>query len=115
MIPFLFTSTYAATVHVFSHGRSEVTVPASSKIAVFTHGTAKVFQRVGYPQLPNTWLLLQTVTNREYISAAFSVATLVRVEPDAEGAWYNTGTSPTVQFAGPGVQMEYQPAPTADT
>ena len=111
----LVVSAYTATVRVYERGTGEVTVAASEKIAVFTRGTAKVYYKVGSPNIPGAYKLLATVQNREYLSSAFSTATAVKIEADAQGAWYSTDATPDIQWSGPTVQMKSQEAPIAKT
>lgn len=82
---------------VYSNGNSKVTVAANEKIAVYSEAPVKVLKQVGYPNQPPTWSLVYTTTaGEQYVSAAFTAATVVRVEASASAAYYNTGAAPTV-------------------
>jgi hypothetical protein len=109
------TAAYAATITVYPNGTKIDTVPASEKIAVYAPGTAKIYYKVGYPNIPSSYKLLATVTGREYVSDAFTSATTVKIEADAQGALYDIDTIPNVMIPGPSVYLVSQGAPTADT
>lgn len=80
---------------VYSNGTVTLSVPASQKIAVFSKGdSAKVYQKTGYPNYPDTWELLTTVTNTEYLSSAFSTVTEVRIDAGVDEVLYSVGASP---------------------
>lgn len=111
----LVVSAYTATVRVYERGTGLVTVAAGDKIAVFARGTTKVFKEAGYPNVPGSFTLLATVTNREYVSPVFDAEAKVRVEADAEGAWYQVDATPDVQWNGPSLQMKSQRDPWAMT
>ena len=82
---------------IYPQGNVEITVAASDKIAVFSNSDFKVYQQTGYPNVPSTWSLLHSgAAGVNYLSAAFSVATVVRVEAGADEAFYETGTAPVV-------------------
>jgi len=79
-------------------GTAKIAALASSKIAVFTKGTAQVFQEVGYPNHPTTLSLLTngTVTNQQTV---FSItnASNVYIMAGALPVLYDTGTDPLVE------------------
>ena len=83
---------------VYSYGVVEVVVAAGEKIAVSATSTpAKVYQKVGFPNFPDAWEILdERVLDEEYVSAAFSSATTVKIEAGANGALYATGASPQI-------------------
>jgi hypothetical protein len=108
-------SAYAVTIQVTGNGSRTASVAANEKVAVFTEGSAKVYYKVGAPNIPGRYRLLTTVTNKEYESSAFSSATTVRVDADSRGAWLNVDVTPDVQWGGPTVKMKSQAAPTAKT
>jgi len=79
-------------------GTLNLDVAASDSIAVFSSQPVEIYQRAGYPNYPDTWSLLQAVAaNTEYISAAFSAATEIRIEgsPSAD-VLYQAGTFPVI-------------------
>ncbi len=87
---------------IFENGTKAVTVSSGQKIAVYSSGAdTKVYQKVGYPNYPDSWNLLTTVTNQQYVSAAFSADTEIRIDAGVNGAWYETGASPVVSIPEP--------------
>ncbi|MES2320187.1 MAG: hypothetical protein V4631_22140 [Pseudomonadota bacterium] len=82
---------------VYPNGNSEITVAANEKIAIYSEAPIVLLKQVGYPNHPPSWVLVYTTTaGEQYVSAAFSAATLVRVEAGPSAAYYNTGAAPTV-------------------
>ncbi len=82
---------------IYAQGVAEVVVAAAEKIAVFSNAPCKVYEQVGVPNIPPAWSLLAVTTaGSEYLSAAFTNATRVRVEADADDAFYETGSAPAV-------------------
>jgi hypothetical protein len=82
---------------IYENGTVEVTVPANEKITVFSNGTYNVYQQVGYPNHPDEWSLLNAgAAGATYLSAAFTAATLVRVEMSADFGFYEVGAAPVV-------------------
>ncbi len=98
-------------------GYKKFTVAAGNKVAVTSFDTATIYQRVGYPNHPDSWALVyQTAPGESYTTAAFSVATEVRIDAGAAEVFYDTGPSPTVNLP-PNVSLPttVQGAPTAKT
>ena len=93
---------------IFTQGTAVVTVPAGQKIAVQAFSPALVFQQVGFPNFPDSQDLLTTVENTTYVSPAFTNATIVTIQAGASGAFYSTGTAPTIGNDG---NWQNQPAP----
>ena len=93
---------------IFTQGTAVVTVPAGEKIAVQAFSPASVFQEVGFPNFPDSQDLLQVVENTTYVSPAFTNATNVTIQAGASGAFYSTGTAPTIGNDG---NWQSQPAP----
>lgn len=82
---------------IYSYGSVDVTVPSGEKIAVYSRSAAKLYKRVGYPNYPDTWALLATTTaGTEYLSAAMSAETLVRIEAGPSEAHYEVGSAPSI-------------------
>jgi hypothetical protein len=80
---------------LYQNGTVELTVAASSKLAILSDESCKVYQKVGHPNHPDSWDLLATTTaGTKYLSAAFSAATEVRIEAGPSEALYATGASP---------------------
>ena len=79
------------------NGLVEFSVPASDVIAVFSRAPCKVFTRSGYPNFPESWSLLQDVAaDAEYVSAAFTAATDVRIEAGPADVLYANGTAAVI-------------------
>lgn len=95
-ITLLSFSIYAGTVRVYSNGTRDVVVPYSKQISVFAPGTTKVYQKKGYPNVPSSWSLLQTVSGTQYTSSAFTTNTSIRIAADVQGAWYSVDTTADV-------------------
>lgn len=85
------------TTIVAAYGSAETTVPASQKIAVFSYTPVSIYQQVGFPNIPAAWELIETTSaGEEYVSAAFSAATLVRIETSSASALFVTGADPSI-------------------
>jgi hypothetical protein len=79
------------------NGLVEFLVPASNVVAVFSKSPCKVFQRVGYPNQPESWDLLQDVAaDTEYVSGAFTAATTVRIAAGPADVLYANGTAAVI-------------------
>lgn len=80
---------------IYPFGNSgEVAVAASDKVAVWSLAPYKVYQKVGYPNYPDTWDLIKVgAANESYVSSAFSAAGIVRIEAGASDVFYQAGTS----------------------
>ena len=79
------------------NGLVEFSVPASDVIAVFSRAPCKVFTRAGYPNFPESWSLIQDVAaDAEYVSAAFTSATDVRIEAGPADVLYANGTAAVI-------------------
>jgi len=77
---------------IYTHGQVEITVSATEKLSIVSDDSCKVYQKVGYPNQPDSWDLLATTTaSEQYVSAAFSVGTLVRIEAGADDVEYEAG------------------------
>jgi hypothetical protein len=82
---------------IYPSGSKTITVAAGEKLAVSSfNSTTEIYQKVGYPNVPDTWDLLTTVLNTEYLSGAFSSATEVRIDAGIDGCLYDTGAAPQV-------------------
>lgn len=82
---------------VYAQGNKEISVPINEKIAIFSNSPIKLYQVVGYPNLPETTNLLYTTTAGEtYTTAAFSAAATVIVEAGAADAFYEVGAAPVI-------------------
>ena len=83
------------TNYVNQFGTQEISVAASDKISATSAGPFKVYQRVGYPNHPSAWSLLDSVDSEPYTysSSAFTAATTVRIEAGAFPVAYQAGTA----------------------
>lgn len=80
-----------------ANGLAIIEVAASDKIAIYSRAPVKVYQRAGYPNFPETWSLLSAIAaDTEYVSAAFSAATDIRIEAGEADVLYVAGTAPVV-------------------
>lgn len=97
---------------IYSNGTADVTVPASSKLAVYSDSPVRIYKQIGYPKYPSSWDLQDTTSaGEQYLSAAVSASTVFRIEASASEATYEVGTAPNARpdFVVP------QGAPTAKT
>lgn len=82
---------------VYPFGSVEVTLAASDKLALYSKGIAKVYQKVGYPNQPDSWDLFKSLAvDEEYQSAAVSAATTFRIEAGASEVLYNYGAAAVI-------------------
>jgi hypothetical protein len=82
---------------IYANGETEVEVPVSSKLAIYSLSSLKLYKLVGYPQLPDAWTLeTTTVDGASYTTAAMTAATTYRVEASAAVAYYEVGTNPSI-------------------
>jgi hypothetical protein len=83
-------------------GKKEVSLAASDKIAVYTRGTALIYQDVGYPQYPSKLDLISDVANEEYLSSAVSAAATFVIDNSGNPypALYEIGTAPVIKDDG---------------
>ena len=97
---------------VYPNGSKNVTVAALDKITASSAGPFTVSKIVGYPNHPDTLVLLDSVDAEPYAytSAAFSAETVVVIEPGPAQVEYWTGTDVLESLL-----IVEQPAPTAMT
>ena len=94
---------------IYPHGLESVAVPASSKIAVKAiGGEVQVFELAGGANVPEKRRLLQTVSNGEWVSDAFSAATTVEIEANEAEVHFSVGTAPSVLVEG-GANIQEDP------
>lgn len=78
---------------IFSNGRVEFTISSGDSLEVNSDTSCKIYQKVEYSNHPGSWNLLATTTaGVQYVSSAFSVNTLVRIEAGAADVDYSHGT-----------------------
>ena len=82
---------------VYPFGSVEVTIAASDKLALYSKGIAKVYQKVGYPNQPDSWDLFKSLAaDEEYQSSAVSATTIFRIEAGASEVLYNYGAAAVI-------------------
>lgn len=81
---------------IYPQGSATVTIPAAESIAVFTEGSADVFQVVGYPNLPSTQDLAGTVVNGVTVFGPYASGATIVIEAGAAGALYEVGVAPVI-------------------
>lgn len=86
-----------ASINIAANGNATITVPAGSSIAVFTRGTAQVYQLVGYPNYPTSKSLIGTVSAGQTVFGSYSSGATIIIEAGASTVQYEVGTSPLVQ------------------
>lgn len=97
---------------IYPFGNVEFSVAASDKVAVYTRGTAQVYQKVSYPNYPDSYSLLGTASNGLYTSSAFSAAGTVKIEAGSAQVLYAVGTAANITEMR---DFGYQGDPTAMT
>lgn len=88
-----------ATKIVLPNGKVTLTLLAGESVAVYTKGTAKVSQVVGYPNHPYTESQIGTVTAGETVFGSYASGATIILEADPYGIWYEQGTAPVVTDA----------------
>lgn len=81
---------------IFSNGNATITIPATESVAVFTKGTATVYQLVGYPNVPETKDFVETISNAQSIVGPYSVESTLVIEAGASDVLYAIGVAPVV-------------------
>jgi len=90
-------------------GSVEVTIPAGEKIAIYTIGSANLYQKVTGPNMAPVWNLADTINNEESVSSAYTNGATLRINAGGYDVWYEVGTAPIVQ------QRRIKPAQGAPT
>ena len=91
---------------VFPQGDVEVSLTNLQSIAVRSSGPGKpaqVYRQAGFPNYPNSWTLLGTVSDQEQVYGPITVGAVVRIEAGANQVFYNVDARPisAVTFASP--------------
>lgn len=81
---------------IYPQGSASVVIPAAESIAVFTEGSASVYQIVGYPNLPATKDLAGTVVNGVTVFGPYAAGAIIDIEAGAAGALYEVGVAPVI-------------------
>lgn len=99
-----------STKVLYANGTVTLTLLAGESVAIYTKGTAKVSQLVGYPNHPYTLSQIGTVTAGETVFGPYASGAIIIIEADAYGAQYEQGASPVVTSAR---DWQLQSAPVA--
>ena len=92
-----------------ANGLLELTVAAADRIAIWSRAPVKVYQRLGVPNFPPTFSLIQTVAaDTEYRSAAFATGAVLRIQADAADVFYAAGVTAVITE---NIGRRAQPAP----
>lgn len=89
---------------VAAFGSKTITLTAGQSIAIFTRGTAKVYQLGNYPNQPQTPSLVATVTGSNFttgqqvVLGPYANGATLSIESQGGTVAYNVGTSPKVEF-----------------
>lgn len=81
---------------LFANGTVEITIPVNESVAVYTKGTATVYQIVGYPNVPSTKDFVETVSNAQSVIGSYSVESTLVIEAGASDVLYSIGIAPVV-------------------
>jgi hypothetical protein len=81
---------------IHDHGIATVVVPATESVAVYTRGTAQVYQLTVYPDRPDTRALIGTVSNEQTVFGAYASGTTLEIEGGAGDTLYAVGVAPVV-------------------
>lgn len=84
---------------IYQNGEATITVPAAESVAVYTRDVAKVYQVVGYPNVPDTTTLVGTVTNGQTVFGAYASGATLLIEAQADKVFYEVGSAPTTKEA----------------
>jgi hypothetical protein len=82
---------------VFPNGTVEVSLTATQAIAVRTTGPgnpAAVYRQAGFPNYPNSWTLLGTVSDEEKSFGPFTGGGVVKIEAGPNQVFYNVDANP---------------------
>jgi hypothetical protein len=88
---------------VAAGGRAEFTVPASSRVAIYSDGNCVLGRETGFPNYTTKESLIAFVPRgAEFLSATFTTATTVVIDNSGNPfpAFYEVGTAPAVKAVG---------------
>ena len=92
-----------------ANGLIELTVAAADRIAIWSRAPVKVYQRLGVPNFPPTFSLLQNIAaDTEYRSAAFATGAVLQIQAGASDVFYAAGVTAVVTE---NIGRRAQPAP----
>lgn len=93
---------------ILSQGRVEVVVPAAASIAIYTAGTANVFQRISAPNQPSQISPLGQVTAGQKILGPYAAGAIIILEAQHQPVEYSIGVAPGCPSS---IKILSQPAP----
>lgn len=82
---------------VFPYGDATVSLTATQSIAVRTSGPgnpAKVYRAAGFPNYPNSWVLLGEISDNEQVYGPFTGGGTVKIEAGPNQVFYNVDAYP---------------------
>lgn len=82
---------------VFPYGETQVSLTATQAIAVRTRGPgnpAAVYRQAGFPNYPNSYTLLGTVSDEEKSFGPFTGGGVVKIEAGPNQVFYNVDANP---------------------
>jgi hypothetical protein len=82
---------------IYPNGEKTITIPATESVAIYTRGTATVYQLVGYPNVPSTKDFVETITNAQSVVGAYAAESTLVIEAGASEVLYEIGVAPVVQ------------------
>lgn len=77
-------------------GGSEITLTAGESIAVYTKGTAQVYSKVGYPNVPDSLDLAGTVTAGQTVFGPYASGATIVIDAGADDVLYQIGLAPVI-------------------
>lgn len=86
------------TTFVYPNGQVTLTVPAGSRLALFSDNFAQVLQNQSYANVPISENQIAYINNAFYTSSVFSSATSLTIVAGASPVYYEIGTDATVKF-----------------
>lgn len=92
-----------------ANGLVELTIAAADRVAIWSRSPVKVYQQLGVPNFPSTFILIQDVAAKtEYRSSAFATGAVIRIEADAADVFYAVGVTAVITE---NIGQRAQPAP----
>jgi hypothetical protein len=97
------------SIRLPANGLVEITVNAADRIAIWSRAPVQVYQRLGVPNFPPSFSLLQNIAaDTEYRSAAFATGAVLRIQAGASDVFYNLGVTAVIVE---NIGRRAQPAP----
>jgi len=82
---------------VYPNGEKIFTIAALDRLAAFSEDDFEIYSKTEFSQYPDQWVLVSAVkAGIEYITAAYSAATQIKITPGASKVFYQEGVSATV-------------------